>query len=251
MLRRFRAAFDRPAPRSEGRPGVSLARRRAETRRRRGGFGGLSLVLANQGARSRLLAVGAETWNRWRVEPEKNPTDPAPERIAIPTANHGEKHTPTVAGTGFHGANSADIRRPLAGRDDLRRGAACHRGGRPCATGGGRGVGPAACDLHRPRTAKHPHSSRLPVNGTAPTALVLVSAQRLTCEACSFDLSSVPPRDKGSRTLPPYSPSPPALAWQIPDAVDSQGGVARLGNVVWFGHGTAFLREFVTARGRV
>ncbi len=240
VLRRFRAAFDRPAPRVKGDP---VFRSRAAGPKLVAAvlvLAGVSFVLANHGARGRLLAIGSETWNRWRAEPEKTgPISPPNDSPSQPRSTEKNSLPPLpepdatgrilLASAGPWRAGTISTVGPLVieGADHLR----------PV-------VVVESDPLHATCTElklRNIHIRRVaPVSGTAPPALVLVTAQRLTCEACSFDVSLVPPRDKGSRSLPPFSPSPPALAWQIPDAVDSQGGIARLADVVWFGHGTAF-----------
>jgi eukaryotic-like serine/threonine-protein kinase len=241
VLRRFRASFDRPAPRVKGDPVLHSRATGPKLVAAVLVLAGLSVLLSNQGARTRLLAIGSETWTRWRAEPDSTATSPpvptpassVPAATTLPSAVLPELPAPDATGRilltspGPWRAAAISTVGPLVieGADHIR----------PVIVVEAEPLRTTCTEL----TLRNIHVRRVTTT-TPPAALVLISAQRLVCESCSIDLSTLPPRDKGSRPLPEYSPSPPALAWQIPDTVDSSGGVARLTNCTWFGHGTAF-----------
>lgn len=239
VLQKFRAAFDRPAPRVKGDPVLHSRATGPKLVAAMIVLAGLSILLSNHGASARILAIGSETWSRWRAEP--NPAEPGRPVAPPPTAS-----VAAVNEVGFPALPAPDAtgRIVLVSSGPWRARTISTVG--PLVIEGADHVRPVLLIEGEPLrltctelTMRNIHVRRVAA-GPPPSALVLVTAQRLTCESCSVDLTTIPPRDKGSRTLPAYSGSPPAIAWQIPDTVDSSGGVARLVSCVWFGHGTAF-----------
>ncbi len=83
-----------------------------ETRRRRGGFGRFVIGVGQPGGAKPFAGS-----RRGNLEPlargtgKTRPIPPPNESPSPPRTTEKSTH-PTVAGTGFHGANSADIRRP-------------------------------------------------------------------------------------------------------------------------------------------